>query len=201
MMRCSAGRWCVFVLLCSPVLIGQTPSAKPAASPEPAATIKSSTRLVLLDALVTDNTGHPVHGLKAQDFTVLEDGKPQQIRGFEERGPQIQPTGTPVTLNLPANTYTNYVPEQEPGAVNILLFDSLNTDRQSLVKARKELLLYLSKLPAGSRVALYTLDSELHLVHGFTEDSARTDRSCAATLVGAAHRCSATRAASPKIWQ
>ena len=62
------------------------------------------------------------------------------------------------------------MPEQEPGAVNILLFDSLNTDRQSLVKARKELLLYLSKLPAGSRVALYTLDSELHLVHGFTED-------------------------------
>ena len=126
---------------------------------------------MLVDALVTDNRGHPVHGLKAQDFTVLEDGKPQQIRGFEERGPQIPPAGTPVSLNLPANTYTNYVPEQEPGAVNILLFDSLNTDRQSLVKARKELLLYLSKLPAGSRVALYTLDSELHLVHGFTEDS------------------------------
>jgi hypothetical protein len=44
--------------------------------------------------------------------------------------------------------------------VTILLFDTLNTDRQSLVSARQHLLRYLSKLTSNDRVALFTLDSD-----------------------------------------
>ena len=36
-------------------------------------------RQVLVQALVTDRNGHPVSGLSAGDFHILEDGVPQQI--------------------------------------------------------------------------------------------------------------------------
>jgi len=162
---------CCFLLSVATATAGQTSAATQPGSSEAASTIKTSTRIVLLDVLVTNTAGKPVHGLKARDFTVLEDGKPQQIRGFEERRPDVAPSHPPVPLNLPPNTYTNYLPSDEPGAINILLFDSLNTERQDLANARQQLLLYLSKLSANSKVALFTLDGELHLVHGFTEDT------------------------------
>lgn len=149
-----------------------TAEQAPTVPPEKAepATIKTSSRFVVLDVLVTGKLGQPVHGLKPQDFLVLEDGKPQQVRGFEERGPNLAPPHPAPVLNLPPDTYTNYVSVQPPGATNILLFDMLNTDRQGLAMERQQLLLYLSKMPANTQVALYTLDSAVHLVHGFTDD-------------------------------
>ena len=123
-----------------------------------------------MDAQVTDKSGKPVHGLKPQDLVVTEDGKPQGIVGFEEHGPNISGSHPARTLNLPPDTYTNYISAEAQGATNLILFDSLNTDRQNLTMARQSLLLYLSKMPPNTRVALFTLDSELHLVHGLTED-------------------------------
>jgi VWFA-related protein len=161
-----------FILLaCGLTLAASAPASNLADQGDSAATIKTTTRVVLLDVLVADKAGQPVHGLKARDFTVLEDGKPQQVRGFEERGPTLSVSSAPQpATNLPPNTYTNYLTAREPGAVTILLFDTLNTDRQSLVCARKELLLYLSKLASNDRVALFTLDSGLHQIHGFSDD-------------------------------
>jgi VWFA-related protein len=38
---------------------------------------------IKLDVLVTDAAGHPVPGLEQQDFTVLDDKKPREIRSFQ----------------------------------------------------------------------------------------------------------------------
>ena len=162
---------CCVLLFGASLLSGQTPATKSLGEGEAAATIKANTRVVLLSVVATDGAGKPVSGLRARDFTVLEDGKPQQVRGFEERGSDAGAARHPMAVNLPLNTYTNYASSSEPGAVNILLFDRLNTEGQSLANARQQLLLYLSKLPANSKIALFTLDWELHLVHGFTDDS------------------------------
>lgn len=50
--------------------------------------LRATTRLVILDVVATDEKGQPVADLKAEDFTVLEDGKPQQLIdfGFQKRG-------------------------------------------------------------------------------------------------------------------
>ncbi|MBV9295205.1 MAG: hypothetical protein JO145_06490, partial [Acidobacteriaceae bacterium] len=45
--------------------------------------IRSTSRLVLLDVIVTDKTGRPLRQLKKDDFTVLENGIPQTITSFE----------------------------------------------------------------------------------------------------------------------
>ena len=152
------------------LLLAGTGFAQSTTSNDTASTIKTTTRVVLLDVVVSDKSGKPVHGLKAHDFTVLEDGKPQQVRGFEERGPTVPLTTPRVSVNLPPNTYTNFVSTQEPGAISILLFDTLNTERLDLTRARQQLMLYLSKLSRNDRIAFFSLDSDLHLIHGFTDD-------------------------------
>jgi hypothetical protein len=45
-------------------------------------TFRVSVDLVQVDAVVTDAKGHHVSDLNAEDFRILEDGKPQKITHF-----------------------------------------------------------------------------------------------------------------------
>ncbi len=57
---------------------------KPAVTPpvEDDDVVKISTKLVQLDAVVLDKKGNPVNDLTAEDFEILQDGKPQKITNF-----------------------------------------------------------------------------------------------------------------------
>jgi hypothetical protein len=48
----------------------------------PAPTIRVTTHLVLIDAVVTDKQGNPTAGLHPEDFVVEENGKAQKIAAF-----------------------------------------------------------------------------------------------------------------------
>jgi len=48
-----------------------------------------TTRMVLVDAVVVDKEGHPVTGLRAEDFLVIEDGVRQRIASFSERNSKL----------------------------------------------------------------------------------------------------------------
>src|SRR5438552_12062358 len=58
--------------------------------------VRVTTRLVLVDAVVTDKSGQRVKGLTQNDFTILENGKPQQVAvfSFESRS-QAAPSQHP----------------------------------------------------------------------------------------------------------
>jgi hypothetical protein len=57
----------------------------PAPLPGPGqSTITVNSQLVLVDVTVTDKKGKPIHGLKASNFTLMENGKPQAVKNFEE---------------------------------------------------------------------------------------------------------------------
>src|SRR5882724_11909079 len=72
-------RWsAIFVALVTALAQTQTP---PATDP-PDTVIRINVNLVQVDAVVTDSKGHPVTDLKASDFIVLQDGKPQNISNF-----------------------------------------------------------------------------------------------------------------------
>ncbi len=70
---------------------GSAKSASPAAAknddggpPNPESTLKVDVKLVNVFVTVTDEHGAPVAGLKKEDFTLLEDGKPQNISVFDK---------------------------------------------------------------------------------------------------------------------
>ena len=46
-------------------------------------TFRSTSELVLVNVTVRDRNGNPVRDLKREDFTVLEDNKPQQVISFD----------------------------------------------------------------------------------------------------------------------
>jgi VWFA-related protein len=50
-------------------------------------TLRTTTREVVLDVIVSNGSGHPLSGLDKNAFTIKEDGVAQSIRTFEENGP------------------------------------------------------------------------------------------------------------------
>ncbi len=68
-------------------------------------TFKAQTELVLVNVTVRDKSGNPVRDLKPEDFTVLEDNKPQKVATFDventENAPQV-PTQQANLLSTPA---------------------------------------------------------------------------------------------------
>ena len=175
---------------CSGLLLGLVGSAlaqTPASSASPAATqpapvagaaatpiLKASSQLVLVDVVVTDRSHKPVHGLKASDFSVAENGVPQTIKNFDEHAAltvadvaRFQPMPP-----LPAGVFTNETPAPPSGAVNLLLLDTLNTPLKDQAYVRQQLLAYLKSVPPGTRIAIFGLTEHLVLLQGFTSDPA-----------------------------
>ena len=71
----------VLVISAALACLGQEANAPP--SQEPVTTFQSTTRLVVLDVVVTDKQGKPVRNLSKDDFTIFEDDKPQTVDSFE----------------------------------------------------------------------------------------------------------------------
>ncbi len=137
-----------------------------------APTFRSSSRLVLVDVVVTDKSGQTVKGLKPSDFTILEDGKAQPVRGFE---PHVWQTSAAKVekVSLPPNQYTNFTQQAPNSAVNVVLLDMLNTPQHDQQYARKQMIEFLRELPANQKVALFVLGTKLRMIQGFSGDSDR----------------------------
>jgi len=111
-----------------------------------------------------------VQGLQASDFSVLENGKPQEVKAFEAHTGITKEQAIP-PAPLPPNTYTNRTAVSGDDTINILLFDMLNTATADQGYARKQMIEFLHELPRGRRVALFVLTTRLEMVQGFTDSS------------------------------
>ncbi len=133
---------------------------------------KANARTVLLDVVVTGHDGKPVKGLHKEDFQVAEDGHPQAITFFEEHSGAHPLTASEASLPpLPPNIFTN-IPRVPPSdAVTVLLLDSMNTQLQDQSFVHAEMMKYLTSIPPGTRMAIFTLGNHLEYVQGFTEDA------------------------------
>lgn len=148
-----------------------SPARQPPTGPT---TIYSRANLVVVDVVVTDKKGASVHHLRREDFVVLDSDKPQTMNSFEEH---TAPSSTeaakvPAMPVLPRGIFTNFSPAPESPAVNILLFDALNTSRDDQPFARAQLAEYIQHAPVGTRTAIFGLTTQLHMLQGFTSDPA-----------------------------
>lgn len=158
----------ICAMLCLP-LYGSGSGQTTPGSDAQATTIRTSSDLVVVDVVASDSQQNPVHKLTAADFTLLEDGKPQTVKIFEEH--QTQPSAPlPPAPRLDPGVFTNFSIAPANGALNILLLDKLNTpmDAQSVV--RDQVLKFLKEVPPGTRIAIFSLTTELRLLQGFTSN-------------------------------
>jgi VWFA-related protein len=110
------------------------------------AVIRRTSRLVLLDVVVTDKSGKPVPGLHKEDFTVFEDGRPQRISNFET--PEMHLSENPPPDATPAKRDISAQQRAEAARPEtIIVLDDRNTSSEDASFAWQELLKYLRKQP------------------------------------------------------
>jgi VWFA-related protein len=152
----------------SPTSETKTPLPQAAAPQAAAPAIRAASNLVVVDVVVSDDA-RPVKGLDRQAFHIFENGREQTVEVFEEHNSaaasqihQLPP--------LPPNTYSNFPETALATAANVLLLDALNTPLKDQIYVRKQMTEYLKTIPAGTRIAIFTLASRLRIVQGFTSD-------------------------------
>ncbi len=121
--------------------------------PEQAPLVRSNSRLVLLDVVVTDKSGKPIRNLTADHFKVLEEGVPQKITSFES--PDV----------IAAS------PETSPRT--IILMDQLNIQYSDLAYARDRVMALIAENHLeNQQTALMQISPHgLSMVQDFTQDS------------------------------
>jgi VWFA-related protein len=157
------------LLVCVGVSAAQLPD-QPTVEDLSTPALHVTTRLVLADVIVTDKAGHRATGLTKEDFTLLDNGKPQKIATLSvESRRQAARVG-----KLPDNVYTNRPEYDMPsGPLTLILLDGLNTPVADQGYVRSQMLNYLAtQLQPGQPVAVYTLAGSLRLLQDFTDNIA-----------------------------
>jgi VWFA-related protein len=136
----------------------------------PELSIRATTRLVTVDTIVTGGDSRPVSGLTKEDFTVLEDGKPQKIAFFSFVAAEQKPVTPPPRLR--PDVFTNR-PEYHSanGPLVVLLLDGLNTPPTQQLYVHQQIMKYLTSLNlAGPGTAILALGNTLTVLQDFTTD-------------------------------
>jgi VWFA-related protein len=173
-----------FFALANLLLLLAVPGVSQAQDLPNGGTIRLTSRLVYVDVVARDRSGQVVRGLTQDDFKLEEDGHAQKIDFFaahaydEVSAKQSKPAAP--SPQHPAQ-FSNVAAQGAPsGAINIILFDLLNTPTLEQPYARRQLLKFLLDLPPGQRTALFILTDRLKMLQGFTENSDRLQQAARA---------------------
>jgi len=177
----------------------QAPSIQitaPPASPQSVTTTASGSQnlyrfrveseLVLVNVVVRDKQGKPVTGLKAEDFTLQEEGKPQKISSFDFEnldtapltgaiGPTQQVTNeSPLEPARPMITRKDAEDAMSNKRVIVLFFDLSSMSPDETQRAVDSARNYIEKkMTASDMISIISLASSLRLDQDFTPDRAR----------------------------
>jgi len=123
--------------------------------------------MVVVDVVASDKKGKPVTGLKADEFTVEENGKKQKIGVFSPASARKLQGNAPSTGIL-SNRAESVGPA---GAPVVLLIDALNTHFREQAYGRSEMLKYVAEqAQTGRPMAVLALTDRLHVLQQFTSD-------------------------------
>lgn len=160
---------------------GQQPLPQAPAPAKP--TFTSSSNLVIVDVTVRDKSGKPVDNLKLQDFTLLEDGKPQKVQVFEHQqlSTEPEPPEPPPALEdrnaLPPVPKTTITAEH-PGTIQyhdkrlmVLFFDFSNMGIPEQLRAQEAAQTFLDKqMTSSDMVAILLFTTAIQVKTDFTGD-------------------------------
>jgi VWFA-related protein len=87
-----------------------------------------------VDVLVLDGKGRPLEGLRKEDFTVKEDGRPQAVTSFEA---VVVPESAPTSVGTRTRVSTNVQPRPTVERSFVIVFDDANITQYTTAHARK----------------------------------------------------------------
>jgi len=125
-----------------------------------------------------------VTNLTKDDFTILDNGKPQQVDVFSISTAERSKAGQN-RPQLPAGVFSNRLAATNvPASATVILFDRLNTADKYQRDGFRQLLAYLKTMRKEDLTALYVLGDDLKLVQDFTNDADRLVRAASKMPIG-----------------
>jgi VWFA-related protein len=166
---------------------------------------RATTNLVILDVFVRDRSGKEITGLTKEDFTVLEDGKPQVISVFEfqqldapQEAPEIRPPAPaapapatparPQVINIAAPGKIQYRDRR----LLVLLFDYSSMPAADQIRAQNSALKFLEQqMRPADMVAIMSFATQLKVEQDFTADRDQLTRVIKSFRIGEASELAA----------
>lgn len=162
-----AALFCLVLMVTS--TLGQSrPTQQP--QPETDDVVRVNTELVQTDVMVFDKKGHFVDGLKADQFVLKIDNKPQPISFFERvtSGGRRQ---TQASLTQSPSTSANTASSVTRGRSIIFFIDDLHLAPDSLARTRKALLHFIDHaIVKNDQVAITSSSGQIGFLQQFTDD-------------------------------
>ena len=116
--------------------------------------LQTSVEMVLVPVTVTDHYGKTIEGLKAQNFSIFDDGVLQRIESL--------------------------VTEDAPSSVGLVL-DTSGSMRDSLGAAKEVIHAFLTTANSGDELQLLTVSTQPEAVSGFTTDTTELEKDVQST--------------------
>jgi len=128
-----------------------------------------NTQLVEVDVVVDGKHG-PAANFTKSDFTILDNGKPQQIALFsvQSSAARKDAKASPLAPGVVSNRLTRA--GEEPASPTVVLWDALNTETADQAWVRNQVISYLRSMQPGDPVAVYILVKNLRVIQDFTDD-------------------------------
>ena len=154
-------------------------------------TFKTTTKLVVVDVFVRAKNGKAIENLKKEDFTLLENGKAQEIAVFEFQhiaDEAAQPAAVSEirdSASVPAMAArANAINVQTAGKVQykdkrllVLFFDFSSMQPAEQIRAQQSALKFLAEqMTPSDMVSIMTLGATVQVVQDFTGDRDRLTR-------------------------
>ena len=131
--------------------------------------VRVKSNLVNIDVIVKDKKGKYVADLKAEDFTVVENGVAQKIEFFD--APLSRTDARSPNAAAPAATTTTTPPSAAPRNYVALVLDSQTTDITNMKQVREGTVKYVrEQITDNDVVALLSVTNGLQMLQPFTQD-------------------------------
>lgn len=170
-LRAKSLRYPFFAVCFLPLAVRHLPGQDSAAT---VPTIKANVRQVLVPAVVTDKSGHPVSNLKASDFVVFEDEIPQRIVAFSKTyDPALEISNLPPLRN-PTVRRDSVSPARigpdSPTRTYLVCVDTLHSNLGNVAQARRALIKFFQhEHDEKAQYALMNLSRQIDVIRIFSE--------------------------------
>ncbi len=151
----------------------------------PTPTFRAGTKLVEVD-VVARSKGAPATGLTKDDFTLLDNGKPQKIAFFSAQSGKSGSVAPPPAVGvtpLPTGVVSNRAEraERPQGNTVVVFLDQRNTPQTDQAFAIQRIAKFIATRGLGDRTGIYTFgrNGSLTVVQEITSDSELLSRAAA----------------------
>ncbi len=168
------------------------------AAPKKTFSFSDTVQLVVVDVFAKDKNGNPIEGLKADDFVISEDGKPQKITTFQYQELKNDPAPAVDTSSAPSLTSRGPVlGEKKPDAgavmkavtsnqitpaaagevkykdkrLMVMFFDMTSMPINDQIRAQESAIKFVkTQITPSDLVAIMSFSADVQVVEDFTDD-------------------------------